>query len=137
VLFSTTWWRALKGPLPQLPQNIRKPNDLHPKALDPNQTDQLARSHSSRIGSSPSQLFLIDAQVIAGKVQPLRGFVPRARPYVARTVKIWEISLGPGHPQVKSVMEDYAGILRRLGDEEEAQRVEARIAAIQSTTGPE
>jgi hypothetical protein len=33
-------------------------------------------------------------------------------------------------------MNDYANIPRQLGDEEEAQRVDARIAAIQSKTGP-
>ena len=57
--------------------------------------------------------------------------------YVARTVEIWESSLGSEHPQVKSVMQDYANILRKLGDEEEAQRVDARIAAIQTKTETE
>jgi hypothetical protein len=61
----------------------------------------------------------------------------RARPYVARTVEIWESSLGPEHPQVMSVMQDYADILHRLGDEEEAQRVDARVAAIQTKAGTE
>jgi hypothetical protein len=58
------------------------------------------------------------------------GDMERALPLVARTAEIWEKALGPEHPQVVSVLEDHADLLHRLGKEDEAEEVAARVAAI-------
>ncbi len=45
---------------------------------------------------------------------------------------IWEKALGPEHPQVAMVLENYAVLLHRLNRDAEADKMEARAQAIRA-----
>jgi len=53
-----------------------------------------------------------------------------AEPFFRRALAIWEKALGPEHPNVAQVLENYADLLRKTGREEEASGMEARAQAI-------
>jgi tetratricopeptide (TPR) repeat protein len=49
-----------------------------------------------------------------------------------RSLRILENALGPAHPDVASVLLDYAGVLRKTNRTAEAEKLEARAKAIRA-----
>ena len=47
-----------------------------------------------------------------------------------RTLAIWEKALGPEHPNLATVLENYAGLLREMRRGAAARELEARAQAI-------
>jgi hypothetical protein len=48
---------------------------------------------------------------------------------------IYEKALGPGHPDIASILQNYADLLRRTKREAEAKKLEARVQAIRAKHG--
>ncbi len=55
-----------------------------------------------------------------------------AEPLFRRALLIAEKTLGPEHPNVAQVLENYADLLRKMGRAEEATEMEARAQAIRA-----
>ena len=49
-----------------------------------------------------------------------------------RSLAIWENALGPEHPDVATVLVNYAALLRQTARADEAERREARAKAIRA-----
>ena len=61
-----------------------------------------------------------------------QGKYAEAEPLYQRALGIWETALGPEHPNVASVLENYAVLLRKTGRESQAAEMEARAKAIRA-----
>jgi hypothetical protein len=57
------------------------------------------------------------------------GYV-QAEPLYQRALAIWERALGPGHPDVAKVLQNYARLLREMKRGAAARELEARAQAI-------
>jgi hypothetical protein len=55
-----------------------------------------------------------------------------AEPLYKRSLKIKKKALGPDHPHVATVCENMAILYKKLGKEDEAERLEARAKRIRS-----
>ncbi len=55
-----------------------------------------------------------------------------AEPLYKRSLAIWEKALGPDHPNVATSLENYVDLLRKMGRDEEAEKLEARAQAIRA-----
>ncbi len=54
----------------------------------------------------------------------------KAEPLYERSLAIAEKALGPEHPNVATIMENYAALLREAGRGSEVAKIEARAKAI-------
>ncbi len=61
-----------------------------------------------------------------------QGKYPEAEPLYQRALAIWEKALGPEHPNVATVLENYAALLRQMNRNSEAAEMEARVKAIRA-----
>ena len=59
-----------------------------------------------------------------------QGRLEEAVPFYERSLTILEKALGPEHPDVATILEDYASLLRQTSRSDEAERMEARAKAI-------
>ncbi len=55
-----------------------------------------------------------------------RGEYATAEPHFERSLAIYEESLGPEHPDVATILVNYAALLRQTARANEAERMEAR-----------
>jgi len=60
-----------------------------------------------------------------------------AEPLNRRALAIVEKALGPEHPQVARVLENYAALLHKLDRDAEADKMEARAKAIRAKNAQE
>ncbi len=61
-----------------------------------------------------------------------QGRYTDAEPLYKRSLAIWEMALGPEHPDVATSLENYAALLRQTKRADEAERMEARAKAIRA-----
>ena len=61
-----------------------------------------------------------------------QGKYNEAEPLYRRALSIWEKALGPEHPDVATVLENYALLLRKTNREAQAEELEARARAIRA-----
>jgi len=61
-----------------------------------------------------------------------RGEYAEAEPLYKRSLTIWQKALGPDHPNVAIVLENYAVLLRAVRRDKDAEEMEARAAAIRA-----
>ena len=61
-----------------------------------------------------------------------QGKYAQAEPLYRRALAIQEKALGPEHPQVATVLENYADLLRKMKRDAEADKMEARAQAIRA-----
>ncbi len=61
-----------------------------------------------------------------------QGRYTDAEPLYNRSLAIWEMALGPEHPDVATSLENYAALLRQTKRADEAERMEARAKAIRA-----
>ncbi len=61
-----------------------------------------------------------------------QGNYAQAEPLYQRALAIWQKALGPEHPQVAMVLENYTVLLYRLHRDAEAEKMEARAKAIRA-----
>jgi Tfp pilus assembly protein PilF len=61
-----------------------------------------------------------------------QGKYAQAEPLYRRALVIDEKALGPEHPQVAAVLENYAALLHKLNRDAEADKMEARAQAIRA-----
>ena len=61
-----------------------------------------------------------------------QGKYAQAEPLYQRALAIWQKALGPEHPQVAMVLENYAALLHWLNRDAEADKMEARAQAIRA-----
>ena len=59
-----------------------------------------------------------------------QGQYAEAEPFYQRSLAIWEKALGPEHPDVATILENYADLLRELDRNREAEELEERARAI-------
>ena len=62
-----------------------------------------------------------------------QGKYAQAEPLVQRALAIWEKTLGPEHPTVATVLENYALLLREMKRGAAARELEARAQAIRAS----
>ena len=67
-----------------------------------------------------------------GELYRAQSRYAEAEPLYKRSLSILEKALGPDHPDVATVLKDYAGFLREVGKTEEAETMEARAERIRS-----
>ncbi|MCH7977655.1 MAG: tetratricopeptide repeat protein [Acidobacteria bacterium] len=60
------------------------------------------------------------------------GKYAEAEPLFKQSLTITEKALGPENPNVTSVLENYADLLRKTGRDDEAAEMEARAEAIRA-----
>jgi tetratricopeptide (TPR) repeat protein len=56
-----------------------------------------------------------------------QGKYAEAEPLYQRALYIWEQALGPNHPYTQTVVRNYAMLLRKMGREAEASKLESRF----------
>ena len=61
-----------------------------------------------------------------------QGRYADAEPLYKRSLAIWEKALGPDHPNVATVLVNYASLLRKTDRVDEAVKLEARAKAIRA-----
>ena len=61
-----------------------------------------------------------------------QGRYAEAEPLYKRALAIWEKALGPEHPHVATILENYAALLRKTERTTEATKMEARAKAIRA-----
>ncbi len=61
-----------------------------------------------------------------------QGSYGKAESFYKRSLAIWERVLGPEHPHVAATLEKYATLLRKVGQDAEAAKLEARAKAIRA-----
>lgn len=66
-----------------------------------------------------------------------QGKLDEAEPLYKQAIKVYERTLGLGHPEVATTLENYAGLLRDTGREDEAEKAASRAAAIRAKQGQE
>ncbi len=66
----------------------------------------------------------------------LQGTYAKAEPLFTRALAIHERVLGKEHPAVARTLRNYVALLKKTHREQDAQDLEARIAAIESTIAP-
>ena len=59
-----------------------------------------------------------------------------AEPLYQRALAIREKALGPEHPEVATVLENYAPLLRKIGKDAEVAELEARASTIRAKNSP-
>ena len=60
------------------------------------------------------------------------GEYAQAKAFYQRALVIKERTLGSEHPDLVPILQLYAGLLRKMGQEDEAIKLEARAQAIQA-----
>ncbi len=60
----------------------------------------------------------------------VQGRYTEAEPLHKRALATWDKTVGPEHPYVTRVLENYAALLRETGRSAEAQEMDARAEAI-------
>ena len=61
-----------------------------------------------------------------------QGKYAQAEPLYQRSLAIYEKALGPDHPDVATVLENYSLLLRKIGREAETTEMSSRAAAIRA-----
>lgn len=69
---------------------------------------------------------------LLGQIYARQGKYAQAEPLYQRALAIYEKTLGPQHPDVADVLEDYARLLRETGRNEEGQQMEQRATEIRA-----
>ncbi len=67
-----------------------------------------------------------------GEVYRAQGKYNEAEPPYQRALAIDEKALGPDHPRVATVLENYAALLHKLNRDAEADKMQARAQAIRA-----
>ena len=91
-------------------------------------------------GSGTSTAYAVqgdDAALMQAAQLYAQGKYAEAEPLYGRALRIGEASLGPDHPIVATVAENLAAVLRQLGREDEARKLEERAAAIRKKGKPQ
>jgi hypothetical protein len=65
-------------------------------------------------------------------VNDTQGKYAEAEPLYQRSLVIWEKALGPEHPDMATILEKYAAMLRETEREDKAEEMEARAHAIRA-----
>ncbi len=71
------------------------------------------------------------ARLCRGRTAP-QGRYAEAEPLYKRSLAIREKALGPQHPHIATILQDYAPLLRKTGRSTEAAKLEARAKAIRA-----
>ena len=66
------------------------------------------------------------------KLYEMQGKYGEAEPLQKRALSNFQRALGPEHPNVAASLENYAELLRKMGRDEEAEKMEARAKAIRA-----
>lgn len=89
---------------------------------------------------APHQVCLVNPAHLAdnpiGSVSAARSFSAEAEPLYQRALAIREKALGPEQPDVADVLENYASLMRKIGNDAEAEKLEARAATIRAKYSP-
>ncbi len=75
---------------------------------------------------------LVVSAVSLAELYRAQGKYTEAEPLYQRALAIVEKALGPEHPQVATVLGNYAALLHKLNRDAEADKMEARAQAIRA-----